>query len=146
MRFDQVFRGGKLVTPAGIVDGDLGIVGDRIADIGCGTGYNTRHLAARMPNSRFIGLDLSRSHVDAAHRAAKGLANATFETGDFQQLPYSDRAFDAVLAVESLCQSSDMRLAIGEAFRVLRPGGCFLVIQGLCLRGELVLSLVAQIF
>ena len=102
---------------------------ENVLEIGCGTGYNTRHLAARMVDSKFVGLDLSANHTEAAQREAKGLGNIEFETGDFQQLPFDDSTFDAVIAVECLCQGSDMQQAIAEAFRVLRPVGRFLVID-----------------
>jgi ubiquinone/menaquinone biosynthesis C-methylase UbiE len=100
-----------------------------VLEIGCGAGYNTRHLAARLPGSGFTGLDLSPGHTEAARREAKGIENVNYETGDFQQLRFADRTFDAVIAVECLCQGSDMMQALSEAFRILRPGGRLIVID-----------------
>lgn len=102
---------------------------NNVLEIGCGAGYNTRHLADRLPKTRFVGIDISESHTETATVEAQNLTNVEYETGDFQQLPFDDCRFDAVLAVECLCQGSDMQRALREAFRVLRPGGKFLVID-----------------
>ncbi|MCA9232616.1 MAG: methyltransferase domain-containing protein [Planctomycetales bacterium] len=102
---------------------------EKVLEVGCGTGFNTRHLAARLSGTNFIGLDLSSSHVDTARSEAYEYGNVEFETGDFQQLRFEEYTFDAVVAVECLCQTHDMRRTLQEAFRVLRPGGQLLVID-----------------
>jgi arsenite methyltransferase len=104
----------------------------QVLEVGCGVGYNTRHLAERVPGCIFIGVDLSESHVKSAAKDAKGLQNLSFEPGDFQRMRFEERDFDAVFAVESLCQAEDVCKALREIARVLRPGGRLLVIE--CVR------------
>jgi ubiquinone/menaquinone biosynthesis C-methylase UbiE len=101
----------------------------RVLEIGCGVGYNMRNLAARYSKCGFTGVDLSPSHVKAATKEAGKLSNVRFEQGDFHKLRFDDNSFDAVFAVECLCQGTDWQSAIAEAFRVLRPGGRFVVID-----------------
>ena len=76
-----------------------------------------------------MGIDLSANHVGSAEKDAKRLSNLVFEVGDYQQLRFEEASFDAVFAVECLCQASDIRRALGEIFRVLRPGGRLVVID-----------------
>jgi SAM-dependent methyltransferase len=107
---------------------------ERVLEIGCGVGYNVRHLARRMPECRFTGLDLAEEHVQTARREAGPLENLQFQQGNFQSLSFDPGSFDAEFAVECLCQASDMRAALGEAARVLRPGGQLIVID--CFRAQ----------
>ncbi len=101
----------------------------RVLEIGCGVGYNTRNLAERFPDCEFTGVDLSPNHVKAAAKEAGKLSNIRFEQGDFHKLRFDDNSFDAVFAVECLCQGTDWQSAIDEVHRVLRPGGLFVVID-----------------
>ena len=98
-------------------------------EFGCGLGYNVRTLAGAKPGCSFTGVDLSPHHLASARRDARGLTNLEFVEGNYQQLSLEDGVFDAVLAVETLCQTDDQRLAVAEAFRLLRPGGQMLVID-----------------
>jgi SAM-dependent methyltransferase len=100
-----------------------------ILEIGCGNGYNTRNLAERLSAAKLVGIDLSLDHIKNAVNEARDLKNINFEQGDFHQLRFADVTFDAVFAVECLCQGTDWRTAIREASRVLRPGGQFIVID-----------------
>lgn len=98
-------------------------------EFGCGLGYNVRTLAAAMPDRSFTGVDLSPHHIKSARKDARGRGNLEFVEGNYQQLSLGDGAFDAVLAIETLCQTGDQRLALAEAYRLLRPGGRMLVID-----------------
>lgn len=121
----------------------------RVLEIGCGNGFNTLHLARRMPDCEWVGLDLLPAHIEKAQHDARTVDNLAYEVGSFQQLPFADASFDLLFAVECLCQATDMTRALAEAARVLRPGGHLLVID--CFRsGSLVdcdveLKLAAQL-
>jgi len=101
----------------------------QVLEIGCGTGYNVRNLAQRLPECQYTGVDLSDKHVESARRESSKLTNVQFEQGNFQQLRFDAEQFDAVFAVECLCQASDMQKSLFESFRVLRPGGRLIVID-----------------
>ena len=105
-----------------------------VLEVGCGVGFNTRHLSSRMKDCCFRGIDLSEEHVRMASEKSSEAKNLEFAIGDFQAIDSPDSSFDAVFAVETLCQATDTRLALEEIFRVLRPGGQLLVID--CFRGE----------
>lgn len=105
-----------------------------VLEIGCGVGYNLRNLGGRLPQCRFWGVDLAENHIRRARSEAGQAANVEFETGDFERLRFPAASFDAVFAVECLCQAVDLPRSLGEICRVLRPGGRLLVID--CFRGE----------
>lgn len=115
---------------AGLFRQHLDAIGARRAiEFGCGMGYNLRRLATDCPDREFVGVDLTAPHIDFAGSKASGLPNASFEVANYETLPHGDEAFDAVLAVETLCQTNDQPRALREALRVLRPGGRLVVID-----------------
>ena len=95
--------------------------GDRLLDVGCGTGAAVR--AATPIVSRAVGLDLSPQMIAEAKRRAQGIAGAAFELGDSEHLPFADAEFTAVLCTTSLHHYPHPDLAIGEMARVLAPNG-----------------------
>ncbi len=103
---------------------------EAVLELATGYGVNLRYLAKRFPDISFTGVDLVDRHVAAARTRSDGLRNLRFETGDFHQLAFEPGTFDAVFVVESVCHATDLRRAVQEAHRVLRPGGLFVVIDG----------------
>ena len=101
--------------------------GERVLDLGCGTGHSTLALAARA--GRVVGLDLTDAMLGEARRLARerGTANASFERGDAEELPYADASFDVVTSRVSAHHYARPRRAVQEAARVLRPGGLLVV-------------------
>lgn len=100
--------------------------GERILEIGPGTGYYTLDLAAWVePGGTVEIFDLQQKMLDHAMRRAAeaGLANVTTTQGDATSLPYADASFDAVVLVTVLGEIPDQAAALGEIARVLRPGG-----------------------
>jgi SAM-dependent methyltransferase len=97
--------------------------GDRVLDVGCGTGQVTR-LAARR-GRHATGVDLSAPMLDRARATAaeEGVANVTFERGDAQVHPFPGGAFDAALSRFGVMFFADPVAAFANIGRALRPGG-----------------------
>ncbi|MEX2556072.1 MAG: methyltransferase domain-containing protein [Actinomycetota bacterium] len=103
--------------------------GDRVLEVGCGTGYFTRLMAeAVTPGGTAQGVDPSGDMIAYARRHT-GLANCTFSEGIAEALDAPDGSYDVVvssLVVHHLPE--DLRpQVIREMFRVLRPGGSVLI-------------------
>jgi ubiquinone/menaquinone biosynthesis C-methylase UbiE len=94
-------------------------------DIGCGPGAVTMALAARV--KRTIGIDIEPNAIERARRLAS-VSNTTsmaFIEADMTAVPFGDDAFDAVFAHGVLyhLDAATLTRTLGEARRVLRPGG-----------------------
>ena len=106
----------------------LGVApGERVLDVGCGSGAVTRTLAQRVtPGGRAVGLDASTALLKVARELANkaGLgAIIEFKDGDCRAIPFPDASFDAVVAATTLSHVPDPRRALAEMVRVTRPGG-----------------------
>ena len=101
--------------------------GERILEVGCGSGVVLRDLARRVaPNGLALGLDPSPAFLAIARELAveAGLGQSIeLREGDALALPFDDGEFDAALAVTALAHIPDGRRAIPELVRVVRPGG-----------------------
>jgi SAM-dependent methyltransferase len=100
--------------------------GETVIDLGAGAGFDAL-LAARMvgPAGRVIGVDMTPAMLDKARHNADllGLTNIEFREGYLEALPVADATADVVISngVINLCP--DKATVLGEAFRVLKPGG-----------------------
>ncbi len=106
----------------------LGVApGERVLDVGCGSGAVTRMLAQRVaPAGKAVGLDASGELLKVAREIAKEAGLGTileFKEGDCRALPFPDASFDAVVAATALSHVPDAARALAEMVRVTRPGG-----------------------
>jgi ubiquinone/menaquinone biosynthesis C-methylase UbiE len=99
----------------------------RILEVAIGTGRNLPHYP---PDVTITGIELSPAMLAIAERRAADLGrDVDLHTGDAQQLPFPDQAFDTVVCALSLCAIPDPAAAIGEMERVLVPGGRLLLVD-----------------
>ena len=104
--------------------------GERVLEIGPGTGYYTLDLAEWVGHEGAIEVfDLQQEMLDHTIRSAreKGLWNVNPTRGDAQVLPYEDDSFDAAILITVLGEIPDQDAALREIARVLRPGGRLIV-------------------
>lgn len=106
----------KLVRFAGVQ------AGQKVLDVGCGTGV-VSVTAARL-GAETTGLDLTPALLEKARENAQ-VANVSidFREGDVEALPFKDASFDVVLSQFGHMFAPRPLVAIGEMLRVLRPGG-----------------------
>ncbi|MDP3511149.1 MAG: class I SAM-dependent methyltransferase [Sulfuritalea sp.] len=89
---------------------------ETILDVGCGTGYFSRHFA--QDGHPVVGIDFDPA---AAGFARSGQTpELAVAVADMTALPFPDRSFDCVVAVTSLCFVEDEAAAIKEIVRVAR--------------------------
>jgi ubiquinone/menaquinone biosynthesis C-methylase UbiE len=98
-----------------------------VLEIAAGTARNLPYYPSDV---RLTGVELSPEMVAIARRRQKELGReADLRVGDVQQLEFGDASFDTVVSTLSLCTIPDDREAVREAYRVLRPGGRFLLLE-----------------
>ena len=94
--------------------------GDRVLDVGCGTGVIAATLADR--GCTVIGLDASEPYLEGARRE-RSHANIVYELGDARRMPYPDASFDACVSVLAIDVIPEVDQVVREMRRVTRGGG-----------------------
>ena len=96
--------------------------GERVLDVGSGTGALASAVEAALPSSEIVGIDPSPAFVEFARSRAK-TGRTRFEVGDAQALPFADESFDQTMALLVMNFVADPAKAIGEMVRVTRRRG-----------------------
>jgi ubiquinone/menaquinone biosynthesis C-methylase UbiE len=103
--------------------------GERVLEIGPGTGYYSIPVAQQLTAGTLTVFDIQQEMLDHVKREAERqeISNIEPTLGDAQALPYEDGSFDAAYLVTVLGEIPDQEAALGELARVLRPGGRLVV-------------------
>lgn len=108
--------------------------GDKVLEVGCGTGTLTLAAHKRVgATGETHGIDATEEMIAVARKKnARARGSTTFRVGLLEQIPYPDSTFDKVLCSFMLFHASAnaREQGVKEIFRVLKPGGRFLVIEG----------------
>jgi ubiquinone/menaquinone biosynthesis C-methylase UbiE len=96
--------------------------GERIIEIGCGTGSLTFALPGRAEIARVEAIDYTQAFVDTARERNRD-PRINIRQGDAQSIPFADGSFDRALSMLVFHFVADPDRAVAEMRRVLRPGG-----------------------
>ena len=95
--------------------------GERVLDLGCGTGDSVDLFRARDPNVEWVGIDVP----DSPEARFRTRADERFETFDGASMPFADGGFERVYCKQVLEHVRHPEPLLAEVRRVLAPGGWF---------------------
>lgn len=98
-----------------------GHAGERVLEVGCGTGSDLLQFARH--GALATGIDITAKHLELAKQRVGGLA--TVQYGDACAIPFEDNTFDYVYSHGVIHHMDRPELASREILRVLKPGGRF---------------------
>jgi len=104
---------------------------DRVLDAGSGYGGTAIWLAQHL-GCAVVGINLVAFQSERARRLASEMGlggRATFVLGDYAHTPFPDQSFDTVWGLESIVHADSQERFVGEAARLLRPGGRLLIAE-----------------
>ena len=99
-----------------------------LLDIGCGPGYLAAAIARRYPALKLIGLDISPDMLKLAARHLP-MDKVKLLLGDAAALPLDDASMDFIVSSASLHHWENAPASFREIYRLLRPGGRFLIMD-----------------
>jgi arsenite methyltransferase len=110
--------------------------GERVLDLGCGSGWATRLLARLVADGpegfgQVLGVDVSDEMIRQARAGSKDFDNIMFVWGSAMQIPWEENFFDKMLSVESFYYYPDQERALAELFRVMAPKGRLFILINL---------------
>lgn len=103
---------------------------DFALDIGCGGGANLKILTKLCTEGKVTGIDYSKVSVDASIKKNKLSINkgkCEVILGNVLDLPFSENTYDIVTAFETIYFWNPIEKAFDQVYRVLKPGGQFLI-------------------
>lgn len=113
---------------------------DIVLDIGCGGGAALKRLSKRIDGGKLYGIDYSEVSVEASlneNRADVDSGKMEIHQGSVSDMPFPDAMFDAIITVESYYFWPDLENDMKEVFRVLKPGGTFMLIAEMYMSDDL---------
>jgi arsenite methyltransferase len=124
--------------------------GERVLDLGCGSGWATRMLARIVGDGpegfgQVVGLDVSDEMIRQARVESKDFENILYVWGSAAQIPWEENFFDKVLSVESFYYYPDQDRALAELFRIMAPRGRMYILINLYKDNEYSLQWVPKL-
>jgi ubiquinone/menaquinone biosynthesis C-methylase UbiE len=103
--------------------------GERLLEVGPGTGYYTLDVAEWVGDGTVDILDLQQEMLDhtMGRAAERGISNITPTQSDATKMPYEDATFDGAYLTTVLGEIPDQDAALRELARVVKPGGRIVV-------------------
>jgi SAM-dependent methyltransferase len=101
----------------------------RVLDVGCGFGGTIASIDARFDGMQLCGLNIDPRQLARAEALVKPRAcnHVTWLRGDACEMPFEDRSFDAIMAIECIFHFSSRPRFFAEAARILEPGGALVL-------------------
>ena len=126
---DGVFKAADFLEQARIVEAYIvKAKAHSVLELATGKAANVTYLAEKHPDVQFYGLDLPNGQLP---RRPANAANLKLQAGDFHDLQcYENNSIELVFIVEALCHARSKPAVMAEVYRVLKPGGYFIVFDG----------------
>jgi cyclopropane fatty-acyl-phospholipid synthase-like methyltransferase len=105
----------------------------QILDAGCGVGGTSIYLAQKYPQMFFTGITIVPAHVAMAESLAKEhhvTSNTRFFEQNYCHTSFPDQTFDGIIALESVIYAHTYEDLILELYRILKPGGRIVILDG----------------
>jgi arsenite methyltransferase len=95
-------------------------------DLGCGNGWATRYVAAKVPTIGLcVGLDVSPEFIKEARALSAGKFPVKFLVAPIEEVPFGESSFNHAFSMEALYYAADVAVALKAIWRVLKAGGTF---------------------
>src|ERR1700761_4097187 len=105
--------------------------GDRILDLGCGTGWASRRMVKVASAGEIVGLDVADEMLRRAEQTSSAFKNIRYVWGSAEKIPAADNYFSKVLSVESFYYYADQGKALDELRRVMSAGAKLFILINL---------------
>jgi len=104
--------------------------GERILDVGCGTGLLLEQMAISVGDKgQVVGLDYSPDMLDMARHRCQNFDHVALQQGSVEKLDFESDSFDVVSCTQTLLYVEQVETALHEIHRVLKPRGRIAIIE-----------------